>query len=110
MSASVSRADALRRAGRPEAEQAARLADHFCLASRRKVRSLFRALWHNEDAASTALGRAVLAGEHAWLEKGGIGLGLTVEELRPRAPGREPPGERRDDVFEPAAPEQAPAV
>jgi hypothetical protein len=33
----------------------------------------------------------VLAGEHAWLEKGGIGLGLTVEDLRPRLPGHAEP-------------------
>lgn len=96
MSASVARAEALRAAGRPEAPQAARLADQLCLASRRKVRALFRALWRNDDAAAYRTGRAVLAGEHAWLEKGGIGLGLTVEDLRPRLPGRaEPPPEQR---------------
>ncbi|WP_242393029.1 acyl-CoA dehydrogenase family protein [Anaeromyxobacter oryzisoli] len=91
MSASVARADALRRAGRPEAARAARLADHFCLTSRRKVRGLFAALWHNDDARAYALGREVLAGEHAWLERGGIGLGLTVEDLRPaEEPARRP--------------------
>jgi hypothetical protein len=86
MAASVSRAEALRASGRPDAARAARLADHFCLTSRRKVRALFRALWRNEDADAYALGREVLAGEHAWLEKGGIDLGLTVEDLRPRLP------------------------
>ncbi len=91
MAASVSRAEALRAAGRADAASAARLADHFCLASRRKVRALFRALWRNEDAGAYALGREVLAGEHAWLEKGGIGLGLTVEDLRPRLPGHPEP-------------------
>jgi alkylation response protein AidB-like acyl-CoA dehydrogenase len=91
MSASVARAEALRRAGRPEAERAARLADHFCLATRRKVRSLFRALWRNDDGDAYRLGREVLAGEHAWLEEGPIGLGLTVEDLRPRLPDRAEP-------------------
>jgi alkylation response protein AidB-like acyl-CoA dehydrogenase len=86
IAASVSRAEALRKAGRPEAAQAVKLADHFCLATRRKVRSLFDALWSNDDAAAYAMGRAVLAGEHAWLEKGGMGLGLTVEDLRPKQP------------------------
>jgi alkylation response protein AidB-like acyl-CoA dehydrogenase len=98
MAASVSRAEALRKAGRPEAAQATRLADHFCLATRRKVRGLFRALWRNDDAAAYATGRAVLKGEHAWLEQGSIPLGLTVEDLKPRlpaearllAPGAEP--------------------
>jgi hypothetical protein len=91
MSASVARAEALRAAGRPEAPQAARLADHFCLATRRRVRALFRALWRNDDVDAYRLGREVLAGEHAWLEEGGVGLGLTVEDLRPRLPGRAEP-------------------
>jgi hypothetical protein len=99
MSASVSRAQALRAAGRPEAPQATRLADHFCLATRRKVRRLFEALWHNEDVDAYRLGREVLAGEHAWLEQGGMALGLTVEDLRPRLPG---PGE--PEPQRPAAP------
>ncbi len=84
MSASVARAEALRRAGHSEAAQGARLADAFCRASRRKVAALFSALWKNDDAAAYAVGREVLAGQHAWLEAGGMGLGLTVEDLRPR--------------------------
>ena len=90
MSASVSRAQALRHAGHPDAARAAKLADHFCLGARRKVRKLFDALWSNDDSASYAMGRAVLAGEHAWLEKGGMGLGLTVEDLRPKLPSTAP--------------------
>lgn len=91
MAASVSRAEALRRAGRPEAAQASRLADHFCLAARRRVGALLDALWSNDDAAAYRMGRAVLAGEHAWLEEGGMGLGLDVEDLRPRLPPRSGP-------------------
>jgi hypothetical protein len=86
MAASVARADALRRAGRPEAVQAVALADHFCTTQRRQVKALFRALWRNDDAATYRTGRAVLAGEHAWLEKGGIGLDVTVEALTPKLP------------------------
>ncbi|HET6436790.1 MAG TPA: acyl-CoA dehydrogenase family protein [Anaeromyxobacter sp.] len=89
-SAAVCRAEALRRAGRPEAAPAVRLADHFCRGSSRKVGSLFRALWHNDDEASYAVGREVLAGQHAWLEAGGTGLGFSVEELRPPKPGPAP--------------------
>ncbi|HET9554775.1 MAG TPA: acyl-CoA dehydrogenase, partial [Anaeromyxobacteraceae bacterium] len=95
MAASCSRAEALRRAGRAEADRAVELADHFCRMSRRTVKARFAALWSNEDAAAYALGRAVLKGEHGWLEQGGIGLGVTVEELTPRLPD--------------AAPEAAPA-
>jgi alkylation response protein AidB-like acyl-CoA dehydrogenase len=99
MSASVARADALRRSGRPEAAQAARLAEHFCVANRRKVRGLFRALWRNDDGAAYAVGREVLAGQHEWLEKGGMPLGITVEDLRPKLPPRsEPPPEKERPV------------
>jgi alkylation response protein AidB-like acyl-CoA dehydrogenase len=90
MAASVTRAQSMKEAGRPEAADAARLADHFCLATRRKVRALFDALWHNDDAKAYAMGREVLEGKHAWLEQGGIGLDVTVEELRPALPGPAP--------------------
>jgi alkylation response protein AidB-like acyl-CoA dehydrogenase len=102
ISASVVRAEALRRAGRAEAVQASRLADTFCRMSRRKVEGLFHALWHNDDAAAYAVGREVLAGQHAWLEAGGMGLGLTVEDLRPRGFGQAQPAS-------PARPERRPA-
>jgi len=92
MTVSVTRAEALRKAGRPEAAQNAKLADHFCATHARKVDQLFDALWHNDDARSYALGRDVLAGRHDWLEQGVIGLGYSVDDLRPRVPGesREP--------------------
>jgi alkylation response protein AidB-like acyl-CoA dehydrogenase len=90
MAAGISRAQALARSGEPEGAQALALAENLCLQEREKVDALFHALWHNHDAAAYRTGRAVLAGEHAWLEKGGIGLGLSVEELTPRLPEREP--------------------
>jgi alkylation response protein AidB-like acyl-CoA dehydrogenase len=86
MSASISRAQALARAGKPEAAQAAALAEAFCVQEREKVEQLFHALWHNHDALAYATGRAVLAGDHAWLERGGIALDVTVDELRPKLP------------------------
>ena len=103
MAASLSRAEALRRAGRPEAEGSRRLADHFCRGARRTVDGLFAALWRNDDSAAYAVGREVLDGRHAWLEAGVPGLGLTVDELRPRAPGR-PPAQppRTERAAEPA--------
>ena len=90
MAASISRAQALARADGPEAASALALAENLCLQEREKVDALFRSLWHNHDAVAYRTGRAVLDGEHAWLEKGGIGLGLSVEELKPRLPEREP--------------------
>ncbi|HET6412234.1 MAG TPA: acyl-CoA dehydrogenase family protein [Anaeromyxobacter sp.] len=84
MSAATVRAKALREAGRTEAPQAARLADAFCRRSRRKVAGLFAALWRNDDAFAYSVGREVLSAQHAWLEGGGLGLGLTVEDLTPR--------------------------
>jgi alkylation response protein AidB-like acyl-CoA dehydrogenase len=86
MTVSVTRAEALRRAGRPEAARSAQLADHFCRSHGRKVDALFRALWRNEDVRGYRVGRDVLAGQHAWLEQGGIGLGLSPEDLTPRVP------------------------
>jgi alkylation response protein AidB-like acyl-CoA dehydrogenase len=103
MTAAVVRADALRRAGRPEAAQAVRLADHFCRTARRTVEGLFHALWSNDDAAAYAVGREVLAGAHSWLEAGGMGLGLTVEDLRPARPGAGLPPPQRPRAVEPEA-------
>jgi hypothetical protein len=92
MAAAVTRADALARAGRPEAADVVRLADHFCVANQRKVKDIFRTLWHNDDASAYATGRDVLAGKHAWIEQGVIGIGLTVEDLKPRMPPHDRPG------------------
>jgi alkylation response protein AidB-like acyl-CoA dehydrogenase len=86
MAASVSRAQALARSGKAEAAQAVALAESFCVQGREKVEQLFHALWHNHDELAYRTGRAILAGEHAWLEKGGIDLGVTVEELEPKLP------------------------
>jgi alkylation response protein AidB-like acyl-CoA dehydrogenase len=99
MAASCARAESLRQAGASEATRAAELADHFGLTTQRKVNDLFEALWSNDDAARYKVGRSVLAGDHAWLEQGGIALGVTVEELRPRMP----------TPIEPAAGRSAPA-
>ena len=94
------RAAALRQAGRAEAPRAARLADAFCRMARRKVTGLFAALWANDDAQAYSVGREVLSAQHAWLEAGGIGLGLTVEDLRPPGAAPVPPA--------PPRPERAP--
>ena len=95
MAASVARARALRAADSLDAAQAALLADAFCRPTRRRVRGLFRDLWRNDDEAAYRLGRAVLAGEHVWLERGGMPTGLSVEDLRPRPPPRAAPAADR---------------
>jgi alkylation response protein AidB-like acyl-CoA dehydrogenase len=74
MAASVTRAQALRKAGAPEAEEAAALADVFCRIARRRVRSLLGELWSNDDALRYRTAGDVLKGRHEWLESGIIGL------------------------------------
>jgi alkylation response protein AidB-like acyl-CoA dehydrogenase len=70
MAASVSRAKTLADRGAPEALEAARVADVFCLSARRHVRALFRDLWRNDDYARYRHGAAILRGDETWLEAG----------------------------------------
>lgn len=69
IAATVARADALVRAGRPYAADAVRLADAFCRKSRRTVGRLFRDLWRNDDELKYRTALAVLDGQHRWLEE-----------------------------------------
>jgi hypothetical protein len=64
----------------PDAAKAGELADLFCRTSRRKVQRLFRELWQNEDDRSNKVASHVLGGEHAWLERGILDLGLGNSE------------------------------
>ncbi|HEX9671205.1 MAG TPA: acyl-CoA dehydrogenase family protein, partial [Thermoanaerobaculia bacterium] len=88
MAASVARADAMRRAGHPEAEKAVELADLFCRGARRKVANLFSDLWRNDDVRKYKTALRVLAGDHEWLEEGI--LGLEEQTLKPASPLGEP--------------------
>lgn len=83
MAASVSRARMLAQTGAAEAKEATALADTFCRQRRRRVRELFRALWHNDDRPMYQVGRAVSEGRYAWLERGILGLGVEADALRP---------------------------
>jgi len=74
MSASVSRAHALRVAGAPEAAAAVELADTFCRASRREVDRLFRVLWRNDDRFNYRRGVDVLAGKYDWIHRGTVSV------------------------------------
>jgi hypothetical protein len=82
MSATVSRARRMADDRDPNAQKAAELADLFCRMSRRKVRALFRALWRNDDARLNRVAAGVLGGEHAWLERGILDIGLTPEAFK----------------------------
>lgn len=97
MAASLSHAKKLADDRDPDAERAAELADLFCRNARRKVRRLFRELWQNDDARKNRMAAAVMNGDHAWLERGQLGLGLTGAEFGTRSllASREEVGERR---------------
>ncbi len=91
MAASVARADAMRRAGHPEADKAFELADLFCRGARRKVANLFSDLWRNDDVRKYKTALRVLAGDHAWLEEGILGLEeQTQQSVKPASPMGEP--------------------
>ncbi|MDX1503316.1 MAG: acyl-CoA dehydrogenase family protein [Thermoanaerobaculia bacterium] len=72
MAASVSRAEAMRRAGHGEADSARELADLFCRDARRTVKRLFRDLWRNDDGLKYRRGIKVLEGGYSWLEEGAM--------------------------------------
>lgn len=68
MAATISRVQAMRQTGHPEAASASELAELFCRQSRRKIRRLFIDLWSNDDARKYQVARNVLKGRHIWLE------------------------------------------
>jgi hypothetical protein len=70
MAASIARARAFADARRPEAAEARDLTLQFCRSARRRIGSLFRDLWSNDDDGRYRAAQDVLAGRHAWLEAG----------------------------------------
>ena len=60
--------------GHGDAAKATELADLFCRNARRKVSRLFHDLWFNDEVRKYKLAQRVLAGDHAWLEQGILGL------------------------------------
>jgi alkylation response protein AidB-like acyl-CoA dehydrogenase len=70
VAATVSRAHALGVQHRPEARDAAELADVFCRTARRRVKQLFQDLWGNDDVLNYRTALDVLKGRHEWLEGG----------------------------------------
>lgn len=90
MTAVICRVQRMKADRHPEAAHAGRLAELFCRRSRRKVGRLFQDLWQNEDALKNLIGRQVLEGQYAWLEKGAMPTGYTVDDLRPHVPEMAP--------------------
>ncbi|HTO76506.1 MAG TPA: acyl-CoA dehydrogenase family protein [Thermoanaerobaculia bacterium] len=87
MSAAVSRAQGMRKAGKADAARAVELADAFCRTTRRRVENLFRGLRSNDDVRNYRIARRVLEGEHVWLESGLVPADAMRElsaELGPR--------------------------
>ncbi|MGD9762505.1 MAG: acyl-CoA dehydrogenase family protein [Candidatus Binatia bacterium] len=84
MSAALSHARTLSHAGRPEAGEAAQLADLFCRLARRRIRASFQALWRNDDTKLNQMAARMMNGDHAWLVAGHMDLGLTAEDFRTR--------------------------
>ncbi|HXQ28801.1 MAG TPA: acyl-CoA dehydrogenase family protein [Gemmatimonadales bacterium] len=70
ISATCARAQALRAKDPVEGRAAVELADLFARHAWRRVAAHFRALRRNDDARTYHVARGVLAGEHAWLERG----------------------------------------
>jgi hypothetical protein len=68
MTAAVSRADQMRRAGLADAASAGDLADLFCRGSRRKIAAKFGAISSNDDVAKYSAARRLLDGKYGWLE------------------------------------------
>jgi hypothetical protein len=63
-------ADTIRREQPARAEEARELADLFCRQARRRVDTLLRALFANDDVQGYELAQGVLGGRYAWLEEG----------------------------------------
>jgi hypothetical protein len=70
MAATLSRADAMRRAGAAEASRAAELTDIFCRGALRRIGEFFRGIRSNDDVAKYRAAMGILDGEFTWLEAG----------------------------------------
>lgn len=92
MSATLSRAQMLAKAGNAEALQ---LADVFCRESRDRIAASFRTLYGEHDGALYALAQSVVRGEHAWLEHGIVDAESVARRTSP-APASVPAAAARE--------------
>ena len=72
IAAAVSRADTLHSLDPEKYRGVIELADIFCRHSRRRVKSTFRAIASNDDAATYKFAQRVVEGEYEWLEEGAV--------------------------------------
>jgi alkylation response protein AidB-like acyl-CoA dehydrogenase len=70
LSATLSRAQAMRSAGGPHARDAVELADVFARMMRRRIAQHFRDIRSNDDVRKYRTARRILEGSHLWLEDG----------------------------------------
>ena len=70
LSATLSRAQAMRSAGGPHASDAVELADVFARMMRRRIAQHFRDIRSNDDVRKYRTARRILEGSHLWLEDG----------------------------------------
>lgn len=91
ISATVSHAYAMKKAGHKDAAEAAKLADAFCRTARRTVKGLFHDLWHNDDAIKYRTALDVLDGKHLWIEEELMAVELREELGSPGAAAAEEP-------------------
>ncbi len=87
MSAACVRAQMLKTNGQP---QAVALADAFCIEARQRIAYLFKHLHNENDKQLYKLSRAVLAGEHTWLEQGIVDAMSVHGKEKNGAPGEAP--------------------
>ena len=72
MAAAVARADRLHSLDPEKYSGVIELADIFCRHSKRRVKSTFRAISSNDDAATYKFAQRVVEGEYEWLEEGAV--------------------------------------
>ncbi len=72
MAAAVARADRLHSLDSEKYSGVIELADIFCRHSKRRVKSTFRAISSNDDAATYKFAQRVVEGEYEWLEEGAV--------------------------------------
>ena len=72
MAAAVARADRLHSLDSEKYSGGIELADIFCRHSKRRVKSTFRAISSNDDAATYKFAQRVVEGEYEWLEEGAV--------------------------------------
>lgn len=82
MSATVSRAHAMKVNGHPEAQNANELAELFCRQAKRKVKRLFADLWSNDDSRKYRVALGVLKGRQLWMEEILEGLDPVFEGVK----------------------------